>query len=331
MAGAFATGSFWYLRNLVEAGNPLPWVDFGFLSTPNQIPLYPRPPHSVADYAFSPQTWTGWFFPGLDATLGPPGRSSSSPSWRVWSAPSTVGPAAASAWGGGGRLRARLRADPDHRARSRWTAVRLRLQPALPGARDGGGAALPGADRVAAAGSGRAPPQAGGGRAGTDLPRRGLGLRFLAARHCLGLGAACARPRSRTGGGCRPVAAWHSTLPACPGGHRGVPRPRRCRLCPGPDLRPGSLQGGAGASRRQSRIQVDRAVAATAGMGTPAAGGADRHHRSGGASASTSSTETISPTACSTSGGRAPTGRSARSPTASSGGGPSTRTGSPIC
>jgi hypothetical protein len=70
-AGAFASGSFWYLRNLVHAGNPLPWIDLGFLSTPNQIPLYPRPPHSVADYAFSPQTWTGWFFPGLDATLGP--------------------------------------------------------------------------------------------------------------------------------------------------------------------------------------------------------------------------------------------------------------------
>jgi hypothetical protein len=69
--GVFATGSYWYLRNALQAGNPFPWVDLGPLATPDQVPLYPRPPHSVADYAFSPEVWTDWFVPGLEATLGP--------------------------------------------------------------------------------------------------------------------------------------------------------------------------------------------------------------------------------------------------------------------
>lgn len=70
LAGITATGGYWYLRNLMQAGNPLPWVSLGPLPGPDQIGLYPRPPHSVADYATDFHVWAHQFGPMLSRTLG---------------------------------------------------------------------------------------------------------------------------------------------------------------------------------------------------------------------------------------------------------------------
>ena len=41
-------GGFWFARNLVEAGNPLPWADAGPLPGPQQLDI--DEPHTVSDY-----------------------------------------------------------------------------------------------------------------------------------------------------------------------------------------------------------------------------------------------------------------------------------------
>ena len=71
VGGMLATGGFWYLRNLIHASNPLPWINFGPLPGPDQEDLYPRAAHSVADYIANSHAWTAFFFPGLGETLGP--------------------------------------------------------------------------------------------------------------------------------------------------------------------------------------------------------------------------------------------------------------------
>jgi hypothetical protein len=69
--GVAVSGGFWYLRNLVEAGNPLPWIAMGPLSGPSQEPLYPRPAHSIAQYLADQHVWAHFFLPGFAETLGP--------------------------------------------------------------------------------------------------------------------------------------------------------------------------------------------------------------------------------------------------------------------
>jgi hypothetical protein len=71
LGGLLATGGFWYLRNLIHSGNPLPWINFGPLPGPNQEALYPRPAHSIAEYVANQHVWDKFFLPGLDETLGP--------------------------------------------------------------------------------------------------------------------------------------------------------------------------------------------------------------------------------------------------------------------
>lgn len=69
-----ATGAYWYLRNLIHAGNPLPLIEgIGPLDLPHpeQMDLYPRPPESVAGYLFEPTVYRQWFIPQLDNALGP--------------------------------------------------------------------------------------------------------------------------------------------------------------------------------------------------------------------------------------------------------------------
>lgn len=70
LGGLLAGGGFWYLRNLVHAGNPLPWIGAGPLPSPDQPALYPRPPHSVLDYLDDPAVWLGEFVPRLERGLG---------------------------------------------------------------------------------------------------------------------------------------------------------------------------------------------------------------------------------------------------------------------
>lgn len=69
--GLLATGGFWYLRNFVHAGNPLPWFSPGPLPGPDQEALYPRPAHSIAEYIADRHAWTDYFLPGFGNTLGP--------------------------------------------------------------------------------------------------------------------------------------------------------------------------------------------------------------------------------------------------------------------
>jgi hypothetical protein len=71
LGGISATGGFWYLRNLVHAGNPLPWLQAGPLSGPGQEALYPRTAHSIAEYIADRHAWTDFFFPGFGEALGP--------------------------------------------------------------------------------------------------------------------------------------------------------------------------------------------------------------------------------------------------------------------
>lgn len=69
--GIAITGGFWYLRNLLHAGNPLPWLTLGPLPGPSQEPIYPRPAHSVAEYIADRHAWSHYFLPGFSETLGP--------------------------------------------------------------------------------------------------------------------------------------------------------------------------------------------------------------------------------------------------------------------
>ncbi len=71
LGGLAAAGGFWYLRNLIHAGNPLPWLNAGPLPGPSQEAIYPRPAHSIAEYLADRHAWTDFFFPGFAETLGP--------------------------------------------------------------------------------------------------------------------------------------------------------------------------------------------------------------------------------------------------------------------
>jgi hypothetical protein len=69
-----ATGAYWYGKNLIHAGNPLPLIHgFGPIDIPHpdQMDLYPREPNSVAHYLFDPPVYRAWFFPRLEDALGP--------------------------------------------------------------------------------------------------------------------------------------------------------------------------------------------------------------------------------------------------------------------
>jgi hypothetical protein len=64
---ALAGGGYWYLRNLVHTGNPLPWVHhLGPISLPApRQALGGREAHSVLGYLTDGGVWSGWFLPGL--------------------------------------------------------------------------------------------------------------------------------------------------------------------------------------------------------------------------------------------------------------------------
>ncbi|HVX34543.1 MAG TPA: hypothetical protein VHA80_15510 [Solirubrobacterales bacterium] len=74
---ALAGGGYWYLRNLVHTGNPLPWIHhLGPLDLPSpEQALGGREAHSVFSYLTDGGVWSDWFLPGLHGGL-----------WAVWPA-----------------------------------------------------------------------------------------------------------------------------------------------------------------------------------------------------------------------------------------------------
>jgi hypothetical protein len=68
---ALAGGGYWYLRNLIHTGNPLPWFDhLGPISlpAPDQA-LGGREGHTVLGYLTDGSVWSDWFLPGLHGGL----------------------------------------------------------------------------------------------------------------------------------------------------------------------------------------------------------------------------------------------------------------------
>ena len=69
---ALLGGGFWYLRNLIAAGNPLPQLEsIGPISLPHPERLQSgRPDFSIAHYATDTGVWRDYFGPGLDQAFG---------------------------------------------------------------------------------------------------------------------------------------------------------------------------------------------------------------------------------------------------------------------
>jgi hypothetical protein len=68
---ALAGDGYWYLRNLIHTGNPLPWFDrLGPISLPApEQALGGREGHSVLGYLTDSSVWSDWFLPGLHGGL----------------------------------------------------------------------------------------------------------------------------------------------------------------------------------------------------------------------------------------------------------------------
>jgi hypothetical protein len=61
--------AFWYLRNLIAVGNPLPWRSFGILPAPPQR-LLEHTALAVSHYLDNGNAWSHYFQPGLASGLG---------------------------------------------------------------------------------------------------------------------------------------------------------------------------------------------------------------------------------------------------------------------
>ncbi len=62
-------GAYWYVRNLIAVGNPLPWVSLPGLAMPAP-PLQAHTGFSIVHYLGSPSAWSGVLEPSLASDLG---------------------------------------------------------------------------------------------------------------------------------------------------------------------------------------------------------------------------------------------------------------------
>jgi 4-amino-4-deoxy-L-arabinose transferase-like glycosyltransferase len=71
-AAGLAGGGYWYLRNLIVSGNPIPQIEsLGPISLPHPDQLQSgRPDFSVVHYATDTGIWRDYFGPGLDDAFG---------------------------------------------------------------------------------------------------------------------------------------------------------------------------------------------------------------------------------------------------------------------
>jgi hypothetical protein len=69
---ALLAGGYWYARNLVAVGNPIPFVSsLGPIDLPSPERAFQlRPGFSVSRYWNDPGVWSEWFFPGLAESFG---------------------------------------------------------------------------------------------------------------------------------------------------------------------------------------------------------------------------------------------------------------------
>lgn len=71
IAGLAPAGGFWYVRNLIVVGNPLPFFSFGFLPTPQPPPLQHNTNYSIVSYLHYPRIFHKVFAPAIAMGLGP--------------------------------------------------------------------------------------------------------------------------------------------------------------------------------------------------------------------------------------------------------------------
>jgi hypothetical protein len=66
------TGGFWYVRNLLLTGNPLPTLRLGVgpVALPTAQLVRPYPARTVAHYLTDLHVWRSVFLPGLHSTFG---------------------------------------------------------------------------------------------------------------------------------------------------------------------------------------------------------------------------------------------------------------------
>jgi hypothetical protein len=67
-----AAGGYWYLRNLIAVGNPIPYIgSIGPISLPAPARDFQlRPDYAVVHYWNDPGVWAHWFAPGLHESFG---------------------------------------------------------------------------------------------------------------------------------------------------------------------------------------------------------------------------------------------------------------------
>jgi hypothetical protein len=67
-----AAGGYWYLRNLIAVGNPIPYISsIGPISLPAPVrDFHLRPDFAVVHYWKDTTVWREWFFPGLHESFG---------------------------------------------------------------------------------------------------------------------------------------------------------------------------------------------------------------------------------------------------------------------